>query len=613
VRDELLQYYERELTFLRQMGSDFSEKYPKIASRLTLEQDKCEDPHVERLLEAFAFLAARVHLKIDDDFPEISESLLNILYPHYLRPIPSISVTQFAVNPSQGKMTAHARVPKGSTLLSKPINGVPCRFSTCYDTDVWPVEVVAGEWRTPDRLSPPIKALDTIGAVRIGLRCFPDVSFKALKPASLRFYLSGEANLAHTLYELFSNNCTQILVRDTAKGSRVKPIHIPLNALRLVGFADEEDVLPYPRRSFIGFRLLQEYFTFPEKFFFLDVGELARVWESGIDKEAEIVFLFSPFERIERRELLEMGVSDKTFRLNSTPIVNLFRHTSEPILLSQRKPEYQIVPDVRRPTTVEVYSLEEVLAIDRASRETMSFEPFYSLRHAARQEQAKLFWVANRRASGKRNDDGTDVYISLVDPAFRLAYPDSDAVTVKMLCSNRDLPARLPFGSDSGDFELEEMSFIKPVVCLKKPTTTLRPATDKGLLWRLISHLSLNYLSLVDDGKEALQAILRLYDFGDSPFSRKQIDGILSVSSSPGFARLISDYGIGFARGKDVRIEFDEEQFVGAGVFLFAAVLEQFLGQYVSLNSFCQLTALSKQRKEVLRKWPPRAGRDILL
>jgi type VI secretion system protein ImpG len=613
LRDELLQYYERELAFLRQMGADFADKYPKVASRLLLEPDKCEDPHVERLLEAFAFLAARVHLKIDDDFPEISESLLGILYPHYLRPIPSMSVVQFAVNAAQGKMTAAARVAKGSNLLSRQVGGVPCRFTTCYETDVWPIEVTAGEWRTPDRLQPPIKALDTLGAIRIGLRCFPDVSFKSLKPDTLRFYLSGDANLVYTLYELLSNNCTQILVRDTAKDSRVKPVVIPIESLRPVGFGEDEDVLPYPRRSFIGYRLLQEYFTFPEKFFFFDVSGLSRAWESGIDKEAEIIFLISPFERVERREVLELGVSAKTFRLNCTPIVNLFRHTAEPILLSQRKPEYPIVADVRRPNTMEVYSVEEVLAIDRSTRETVTFEPFYSLRHAARQEKSKMFWSTNRRQSTKRNDDGTELYISLVDPAFRLAFPDSDAVTVKAYCSNRDLPSRLPFGNESGDFELEGSSHIQPVICLRKPTQVFRPATGKDLLWRLISHLSLNYLSLVDEGKDALQAILRLYDFSDSAHSRKQIDGMLSVSSAPGFARLISDYGIGFARGKNVQIEFDEDQFVGAGVFLFAAVLEQFLGQYVTLNSFCQLTVRTKQRKEVLRTWTPRAGRDILL
>ena len=296
------------------------------------------------------------------------------------------------------------------------------------------------------------------------------MSFKALKPKTLRFFLSGEPNLVHTLYELLSNNCTQILVRDTAKDSRTKPITISPECLRPVGFDENEDVLPYPRRSFVGYRLLQEYFAFPDKFFFFELTGLGRTWETGIDKEAEIIFLISPFERIERREVLELGVSEKTFRLNSTPIVNLFRHTAEPILLNQRKSEYPIVPDIRRPNTMEVYSVEEVVAIDRTTREVLNFEPFYSLRHAARQEKSRMFWVAGRSLSGRRNDGGTEVSVSVVDPSFRLAYPESDALTVRLTCSNRDLPSRLPFGNESGDFDMEG-SQLQPVVCLKKPTS----------------------------------------------------------------------------------------------------------------------------------------------
>ena len=149
MRDELLLYYERELTYLRQLGAEFADKYPKIASRLILEPDKCDDPHVERLLEGFAFLAARVHLKIDDEFPEITEAMLSILYPHYIRPIPSMSIVEFHLDPEQGKVASGVRVPNGTTVLSKPIAGVPCKFRTCYETTLWPVTVVAAEWKTP--------------------------------------------------------------------------------------------------------------------------------------------------------------------------------------------------------------------------------------------------------------------------------------------------------------------------------------------------------------------------------------------------------------------------------------------------------------------------------
>jgi hypothetical protein len=188
-----------------------------------------------------------------------------------------------------------------------------------------------------------------------------------------------------------------------------------------------------------------------------------------------------------------------------------------------------------------------------------------------------------------------------------------EALTVRTTCTNRDLPSRLPFGNEQGDFELEGAAPVRRIVALLKPTDTLRPPVGKNSLWRLISQLSLNYMSLVDEGREALQEILRLYNFTGSAHSEKQIEGILKVTSRRHFARVVSEDGVSFARGTRVDMEFDEEQFVGGGVFLFAAVLECFLGLYVSMNSFSQLCAVTRQRKETLKLWPPRAGRKILL
>jgi type VI secretion system protein ImpG len=243
----------------------------------------------------------------------------------------------------------------------------------------------------------------------------------------------------------------------------------------------------------------------------------------------------------------------------------------------------------------------------------MHFEPFYSYRHATLKENKQTFWIANRRQSSRRNDEGTEMTLTLVDLSNRPVLPTTDTLTVRLTCTNRDLPSRLPFGNETGDFELEAGSGIKRIVALKKPTGTMRPPTGRSVFWRLISHLSLNYLSLVAEGKEALQEILKLYNFTGSAFSEKQVDGISSLRSSKHFARVISDNGITFARGTRVEMDFDEEQFVGGGVYLFASVIERFLALYVSLNSFSQLVTRTKQRREVLREWPPRAGQRILM
>ena len=613
MRDDLLLYYERELTFLRQMGAEFAAKYPKIASRLVLEADKCEDPHVERLLEAFSFLAARVHLKIDDEFPEITEGLLGILYPHYLRPIPSMSVAEFHLDPEQVAPKSGLKLPRGAVLNSRPVNGVPCKFRTGYDVVFWPVQVAAAEWKTPDRLQPAIRSAEAVAAIRLELHCPADITFAKLTLNSLRFYLSGESNLIHSLYELLCNNCVQVVVRDASPKPKVQPVYLPADALRPVGFAENEGVLPYPRRSFLGYRLLQEYFCFPQKFFFVDITGLDRVCAGGFGNKIEIILLISQFERGERRQMLELGVSAKTFRLGCSPIINLFRQTAEPILLDHAHYEYPVIPDVSRRNATEIFEIAEVVSANPQAQEVVRFEPFYSFRHGVSRTRTQAFWKAARRPSGFRDDEGTEIFLSLVDLSSRPVQPNVDALTVRTICSNRDLPARLPFGNEAGDFELEGALPLKRIVALIKPTDTLRPPIGQDSLWRLISQLSLNYLSLVGEGREALQEILRLYNFSGSTYSERQIEGLVAVSSRRQFARVVSDDGVAFARGTQVDMEFDEEQFVGGGVYLFAAVLEYFLGLYVSVNSFSQLRVRTRQRKEILRQWLPRAGQRILL
>ena len=613
MRDELLLYYERELTFLRQMGAEFAARYPKVASRLVLEPDKCEDPHVERLLEAFAFLAGRVHLKIDDEFPEITESLLTVLYPHYLRPLPAMSIAEFTMDPEQVTPESGLKLERGAMLNSRPVQGVPCKFRTCYDVTFWPVEVAEAEWKTPDRLQPAIRSSEAVAAVRLDLRTTGDAPFSKLTMESLRFYLAGEGGMVHSLYELLCNNCVQIIVRDPTPRSRVQPVYLPPQALKPVGFAEDEGMLPYPRRSFIGYRLLQEYFCFPQKFFFLDLTGLEQVCAGGFGKRAEVILLLSQFERNDRRQTLELGVTARTFRLGCAPVVNLFNKTAEPILLDHTRYEYQVVPDVSRRNALETFEVTEVYSVNPQTQEVLKFEPLYSFRHGMTRAKVQAFWRAARRPSGQRDDEGTEVFLSLVDLTARPVRPNVDSLMVRTICSNRDLPSRLPFGNEAGDFELEGALPLKRIVALIKPTDTLRPPMAKDSLWRLISQLSLNYLSLVENGRESLQEILRLYNFTGSTYSEKQIEGLVELRSKRHFARVVSEDGMAFARGMKVEMEFDEEQFVGSGVYLFAAVLEYFLGLYVSMNSFSQLVVKTRQRKEILRQWQPRAGRKILL
>jgi type VI secretion system protein ImpG len=610
VRDDLLYYYERELSYLRRLGADFAKRYPKIASRLLLEPTKCEDPHVERILEGFAFLAARVHLRLDDDFPEITESLLNLVYPHYVRPLPSMSLVQFELDPEQGSVTSGFTIPRGTLLYSRPVSDERCRFTTCYDTTLWPISVTAAQWTSPDRLRPSVRATDAVAALRIELAGQADISFEQLDLETLRLYLNGDSNLTSTLYELLCNNTVRVLLRDPTPGSKRPPIVLPARALRPVGFAENEGMLPYPRRSFLGYRLIQEYFAFPEKFMFIDVSGFSEARRAGFGKRLEIVFLISPFERNDRRQMLETGIGASTFVFGCAPIINLFQKESEPIALNQRHHEYMIEPSTRMREAYEVYSVDDVLATTVGSAETVRFHPFYAHRHASTQE-AKAFWQASRRTSTWRQHSGTDVFLSFVDLTGRVAHPEQDAATAFLTCFNGDLPNLLPFGNEAGDFEMPGGGPIRRVFTRIKPTAVAQPPLGKTQLWRLISQLSLNYLSLVD-GTEPLQELLRLYNFLESPSVERQIAGIVSIKSSAAHSRVESEYGISFARGRRVDMEFDETQFAGGSVYLFASVLEHFLGMYVSLNSFTTLVARTQQRKGLLREWTPRSGWKVL-
>lgn len=620
IREDLLNYYERELTYMRQMGAEFAQKYPRLASRLALEPDRCEDPHVERLLEGFALLAARVHLKLNDDFPQISTTLLEVLFPHFIRPIPSMSVVEFQLDPEQGKLSTGLKVPRGAVLQSNRINGVQCKFRTAYDATIWPIDVKEASWRSADDAGLSA-ALPAAATLKLTLECFPDVAFRDLDLNSLRFYLSGEGNLTNALYELLFNNCIAITLRDPDRKGNGGAVSLPRSCLKSVGFGEDEGVLPYTRRSFVPYRLLQEYFAFPEKFFFIEISGLEQLKAAGFGRRAELFFTISRYRRPERHQILELGVSAKTLRLGCAPIVNLFSQQAEPISVDHTKFEYPVVPDVRRQTTTEVFSVDEVTAQNPRTRSFVQYYPFYSFRHSSTGAANPAFWHITRTSSEIRDDLPTQVALSFVDLTGSHVDPDADVISVRCTCTNSDLPAQIPVGNENGDFYLEGLAAVRKVVALRRPTPTLRPELRHATLWNLISHLSLNYLSLAGEagpenhgnGREALQELLRLYDFSASPHLRNQISAITMIESRRQFSLVSSGEGISLARGTRVNIDLNEDLFAGGGVFLFAAVLEHFLGLYASMNSFCQLNVTLQQGKEVLREWPPRAGNSVLM
>jgi type VI secretion system protein ImpG len=616
--ESLYPYYERELIFIRQFAQDFAKQYPRAAGRLLLEPTQSTDPHIERLIEAFALLSGRIHHKLDDEFPELTDFLLNVLYPHYLAPVPSMAVVQFELDPDRGALPDGFRIERRSTVVTASIGEGPCRYRTGYPVTLWPIAVTGAELLVPPfppGLNPPPR---TPAALSLRLECQGGMSLAKMSLDRLRFFLFGEDHIIARLYGLLFNQATQVVFRSPRGAGDLPTIALPPSqCLFQVGFEADDLLLPYTRRSFPGYCLLTELFTFPSKFQFADLGGFRRLSQAGYDKDVEIViFLNQPVQG------LQQAVDAHTFRLGCAPIVNLFEQTAEPINAHHRRYEYRIVPDVHRPKSTEVYSVDSVTSIDPASSKVTEYEPFYAFRHGVSPESQRAFWYATRRPAPDDKDLGTDVYLTTVNLDFAPAQADAETLVVRTTCTNRSQPDEFHRLGEQLPLRLEAAAPLSGIRCLRTPTRTLRPPMRRRAYWRLLSHLSLNHLSLTDPahGLDALKEMLRLYDFSDvqadshlASANRLLVDGITALSSRQVSGRIGSAVSGGFALGVEVTTTFNEKNYIGTGAFLVASVLERFLGQYVSINSFTQLVAKTMPGDGILKKWPPRVGALPLL
>ena len=619
--DELLPYYNEELRFIRKSGADFAQANPKIAGRLGMGTDSAEDPHVARMIEAFAYLNARIRHKLDDDFPEITESLLGILYPHYLAPIPSAAIVQFSLDKGQAELTGGYRVPRHEMLETEAARGDPaiegevCRFRTCYPVELWPIEMTQASLEHQPFTAPKVRFdQETQGVLRLQMSTFvPTVTFSKMPMQRLRFFVRGQAPFNHGLYELLMTGTLGVALANGP--SDENPVVLDASCIRPVGFDLDQGLLEYPARSFAGYRLLTEFFAFPEKFLFVDV-EIPAGALKNIGPKLELFFYFS-----KERTDLERSVNTEALCLGCTPIVNLYRQPAEPIRLSQLELEYRLVPDSRRPLAHEVFSIGKVTAVS-PTRESIEFQPFYSTRHGIDVRRQRSFWKGSRRPSPPRTDIvdlGTEVFLSFVDLDFRPDVPLNWTIHVETTCLNRDIPRRLPFGGGQPRLQSVGEATLAKVACITRPTRTLRPPLGQGTRWRLISHLALNHLSVIDNdnGAASLREILRLYDFADSAQTRTMIDGLQGISAERVTGRVVQRVSgkdsTFFCRGLDVQLSFDEDQFTDGSVLLFASVLERFLALYCSINSFVKTTAVTNKRDGVLHRWPPRSGETVLL
>jgi type VI secretion system protein ImpG len=613
VSDALLAYFERELQALRGLASEFAERHPKIAGRLRLTKDTIDDPHVNRLLEGVAFLGARVQHRLDDEFPELTDALLSVLYPHYLAPLPSVAIVRLASDP---EMTGPARLPSGLAISTELVGSERCSFSTAYPLTLWPVEVDAVRLSGMPLAAPANPAASgAMACLRISLRCpNPDMTFTKLGLDRLRFFLAGEH--AAQLLELLLAHTVSVALADDVIDPQ--PVILPPDTLQAVGFAPEEALFPWPARSFSGFRLLSEYFAAPEKFHFVDFCRLdAKTLVAAGNKMDIFVYLDRMVPALERT------LQASSMVLGCTPMVNLFAHRCEPIPLDHTKIEYRIEPDARRPASFEIWSVERVLET-MPGGDFRPWSPFHRLTRDTLGDSAEanvggFYGTARREISGGIR--GTDVFLLPHDAAFDPEQPSGSVLSVDAICCNRELPASLPFGGGRPELKLvDKPPMVTELTCLTAPTRTLRlPLHERGF-WRLVSHLSLGHLSVVggDKAAEALREVLRLYDCRDSLESRAAIRALVGVTSRPGTARIPGLQGPGargggFCRGLDVTLTFDEQVWSSGGLYVLASVLERFLALHATVNSFVRTRAVLRGRTESAASWPPRAGSHVLL
>jgi type VI secretion system protein ImpG len=385
--------------------------------------------------------------------------------------------------------------------------------------------------------------------------------------------------------------------------SSPKPISLGAGALRKIGFAPEEEVLPYPPNALPGYRLLQEYFNFQQKFLFFEVDQLSKRHcaanpEAAASDTLDLLFV------LREPPQPEPVVSARNFRLGCTPIINLFQKTSEPIRLDHLQLEYRLIADIRREATTEIHSILGVSGSANPAERSRNYEPFFSFRHSAAGAGPQAFWLARRVQADRDDVHGTDMYLSFLDRSFNPAVPDDQTVFAHMLCTNRWLASQLP---DRVELNIEETTPVLRIACVTKPTAPLYPPLGGPSLWRLVSSLSLNSSSLTGDrqGLEALQEILRLYSFTQHAYADQEIEGIREMQTRKVLRRFGPDAWRGYRRGTEITFVFDTMKYKGGSALLLASVLRHFLGLFGSLNTFTQVVAKRSNIDGEWKRWAP--------
>jgi len=621
----LLRLYESELTFVRDVGQEYAREFPKIAARLNLASFDVVDPYVERLLEGFALLAARIQLKIEAEFPTFTQSLLQMVYPHYLAPTPALAVVQFHPEQTIRGMPQGVMLPPGTELRSLlgTEDQTNCEFRTAHPVQLLPIELTEAEYIGSPAAVAALGLPDQRGvkaAIRLRLKATGEAPFAKLALERLPLFLAGPDGARARLYEQLIANVTAIFVRPTERPLPWQE-RLPVDSIRALGTEPEEALLPSAPETFDGYRLLQEYYAMPERFLFVELGGLDRPVARCAGKELEIILLLNRSESV-----LATGFGPDQLSLFCTPAINLFPKRSDRVNLSEREVEHHVVPDRMRPLDFEVFGVTAVEGYAMDGGTPQPFLPFYAANDLSRNPEHRSYYILRReprqlssraRQRGPRTSYlGHEVFISLVDPEQAPVNHGLRQLGLDLLCTNRDLPLSMPVGKQHTDFTIAISAPVAAIRCVVGPTPPRPCRSDGEYAWRFLSHLGLNYLSLVDTdelhGAAALRELLRLYVPSTTAAAARQLEGLLSVACHPIVRRLPGAGPVAAGRGLEVTLTIDETPFGGAGGIVLGSVLDRFFAKYVSINAFTETVLRSPERGEVMR-WPMRIGQRPVL